>query len=290
MPYSANISRENPTAFLFLIDQSGSMEEKTESGRSKAQFVADVLNKTLYTIITNCTKAADGVRRYFDVGVLTYSGSGVENGLGGALSGNVIQGISQISESPLRIEERAKKVDDGAGGIIDQKTKFPIWFDPKSSGGTPMRAALTRGAEVMAEWCDAHPNSYPPTVLHVTDGQSTDGVPEDIANGLRQISTHDGQILLFNLHVTAGSGQEIVFPISESELADEYSRMLFRMSSVLPADLARLAGDKGYPIREGSRGLIFNGDPKLIVDFFEIGTKPKVMAAGAWAPPSHSDR
>ena len=30
-------------------------------------------------------------------------------------------------------------------------------------------------AEASAEWCDAHPNSYPPTILHVTDGQSTDG-------------------------------------------------------------------------------------------------------------------
>ena len=45
MAYQAEISRDNPTCFLFVIDQSGSMDEKTETGTSKAQFVADVLNK-----------------------------------------------------------------------------------------------------------------------------------------------------------------------------------------------------------------------------------------------------
>src|SRR5262249_56358390 len=97
-----------------------------------------------------------------------------------------------------------KKVDDGAGGIIELKTKFPIWFDSKSDGGTPMRAAFSKARETMAGWCEAHPGSYPPTILHVTDGQSTDGAPEEVAEGLRQISTQDGQAVLFNLDVTAG--------------------------------------------------------------------------------------
>ena len=47
MSYTAEISRSQPTAFLFLVDQSGSMDDKMASGRSKAQFVADVLNRTL---------------------------------------------------------------------------------------------------------------------------------------------------------------------------------------------------------------------------------------------------
>ena len=50
------------------------------------------------------------------------------------------------------------------------------------------------------------------------------------------------------------------------------------MSSPLPAHLAKLAGDKGYAMGDGSRGFIFNGDPQCIVDFFEIGTRPKLVA------------
>jgi hypothetical protein len=253
-------------------------ERIVDCGRSKAQFVADVLNRTLYTLVMNCTKA-DGVRGYFDVGVLAYSGSDVMTGFGGRLASGVIHSINDIGEAPVRVEERMRKVDDGAGGVVEQKSKFPVWFDPKSSGGTPMRAALTKAAELMAEWCDAHPNSYPPTVLHVTDGQSTDGLPEDVADALRLIHTNDGDTLLFNLHVTAAGGQEIVFPTAEGALLDEYARMLFRMSSPLPARLAKLAGDLGHSISEGSsRGFIFNADPRLIVDFFEIGTRPVLIA------------
>src|SRR5437868_8867211 len=117
MPYQAQISRDNPTCFLFVIDQSGSMDEKTESGRSKAQFVSDVLNKTIYTLVTNCSKA-DGVRDYFDVGILAYGGAGVGSGFGGSISGDIIHRISAIGDSPLRVEDRIRKMDDGAGGVI----------------------------------------------------------------------------------------------------------------------------------------------------------------------------
>jgi Mg-chelatase subunit ChlD len=55
--YTADISRSNPSAFLFVIDQSGSMDERLETEQSKAQFVADVLNKTLYQLVIRCTRA-----------------------------------------------------------------------------------------------------------------------------------------------------------------------------------------------------------------------------------------
>lgn len=245
MPYAAEISRENPTCFLFLVDQSGSMDEKMESGRSKAQFVADVLNRTLYTIGTACTKA-DGVRGFFEIGVLAYHGADVASGFGGALASAILHSIRDVDAAPLRVEERSKKVDDGAGGVVEQKTKFPVWFDPMSDGGTPMCAALTRAAEVLVPWCDSHPRSYPPTILHVTDGQSTDGDPEGIADGLRQISTSDGPCLIFNLHVSTVTGSTVVFPATEGELSDEFSRVLFRMSSPLPTHVVHAAQGKGY--------------------------------------------
>jgi len=53
----------------------------------------------------------------------------------------------------------------------------------------------------------------PPTTI--TNGLTTDGSPEDVASALQQLHTGDGCVLLFNLHVTAGGGQEIVFPLSE---------------------------------------------------------------------------
>ena len=74
MPYSTEINRNNPTCFLFVIDQSGSMDEEMDGGAIKSHFVADVLNKTLAETIVRCTKA-DGIRDYFDIGVIGYGGA-----------------------------------------------------------------------------------------------------------------------------------------------------------------------------------------------------------------------
>lgn len=272
MSYSAEISRTSPTAFLFLVDQSGSMQDVMGNGKSKAQFVADVLNRTLATLITRCTKS-EGTRDYFEVGVLGYSGSMAENGLAGHLSSAILHPISQIEAHPLRVEDRKKRVDDGAGGLIEQSIKFPIWFEPKASGGTPMCNAITSAAEQLVAWCDAHPDSYPPTVLHVTDGESTDGNPEELASQLKQIGTSDGNVLLFNLHVSASGGDPVKFPISDAPLNDDYAKLLFRMSSALPPHLQKVAQEKGIKATMESKGFVFNGEISEIVDFFDIGTR-----------------
>ncbi|EDP61864.1 hypothetical protein BAL199_28700 [alpha proteobacterium BAL199] len=164
-------------------------------------------------------------------------------------------------------------MDDGAGGVVEQSIKFPVWFEPQSSGGTPMCQAITKAAEELVAWCDSHPNSYPPTVLHITDGESSDGDPENMALQLQQIQTSDGQVLIFNLHVSALEGAAIQFPSSESSLPDSYAKLLFRMSSQLPEHLIRYAQEKGFTVGMESRGFMFNADAVQIVDFFDIGTR-----------------
>jgi hypothetical protein len=279
MPYSAEISRNRPTCFLFLVDQSASMEDKFPgSRRSKSQIVADVLNKTLFTLITRCTKS-DGVRNYFDIGVISYSGDCCRNGFSGALGNSFLHPISQIESGPVTIEERVKKLDDGAGGIIEQKIKFPVWFRPQASGSTPMCQAIRVVAEEVVKWCDSHPNSYPPTILHVTDGESTDGDPEALANNLCQISTNDGAVLMFNLHISTLGSEPSKFPSSENNLVDKYAKLLFRMSSQLPKHLIDYAHCKSINVRLDSRGFIFNAEPAEIVDFFDIGTRALQLQA-----------
>ena len=273
MPYQAPIQRNDPTAFLFLVDQSTSMADKMAGGeKTKAQFVADVLNRTLMNLVTRCTKA-DGVRDYFEIGVLGYGGDGPVNGLGGELATQVLSPISAFERNPLRIEDRKRKVDDGAGGLVEQSVKFPVWFEPVANGATPMRAALQAAGVTLAEWCDKHPNSYPPTVLHVTDGESTDGDPEDLASALREFSTTDGNVLVLNLHVSATAGHPIAFPAAERSLPDAFAKMLFRMSSQLPEHLVKIAQEKGLSVSFESRGYVFNGEASEIVDFFDIGTR-----------------
>jgi hypothetical protein len=178
----------------------------------------------------------------------------------------------------LRIEDRTRLEDDGAGGVLERRVKFPVWFDAISSGGTPMCAALTKAAEAIVAWANAHPNSYPPTILHVTDGDSSDGDPENVASALRRISTNDGECLVFNIHVSTQQGETIQFPNSDAGLPDSYAKLLFRMSSVLPSHVSNLAVDKGYRLAENAHGFMFNADPKDIANFFDIGTRPRLTA------------
>ena len=61
-----------------------------------------------------CAKS-EGIRDYFHVGVIGYGGK-VATALGGALAGQTLVPVSAIANNPLRVEQRKRKVDDGAGG------------------------------------------------------------------------------------------------------------------------------------------------------------------------------
>ncbi|MDZ4339058.1 MAG: vWA domain-containing protein [candidate division NC10 bacterium] len=276
MPYTGEISRNNPTCVIFVLDQSTSMNMKIEGGQSKAAFLADVLNKTLYTLITTCTKA-DGIRDYFYVGVVAYSGTAARNGLAGHAGEDLLHPISHLANTPLRVEERRKKILTESDQIVEQPVKFPVWFEPVSAGKTPMVAGLSLAADLVRQWCSGHTNGYPPTVLHVTDGHPTDGDPEPASEGIKRLGTEDGPALLFNLHIDIGPNAPVAFPKDDSCLPDKYARRLFRMSSVLPTHLTGPAREKGYSLEVGSRGFIFNGDPTCIADFFDIGTRPQSL-------------
>ncbi|HKA80180.1 MAG TPA: vWA domain-containing protein, partial [Xanthobacteraceae bacterium] len=222
MSYQAEISRASPTAIVMVMDQSTSMNQRLKSGQSKANFLADVLNKTLYTIITNCSKA-DGVRDYFHVGVVAYGGEkDASNGFQGALGEEPLHVISRLAEAPLRVETRTKKIPGPNGDVSEQSVRFPIWFEPKSGGKTSMCAGLDAAIDIIRPWCAAHPSAFPPTVLHVTDGHPSDGNPETTADRLKNLATHDGSCLLFNLHVDTGEGEPLIFPNDERVIKDRF--------------------------------------------------------------------
>ena len=275
MNFRAEISRACPTAILFVIDQSTSMRDRLQSEKSKSEFLADVLNKTLYTLITTCSKA-DGIRDYFHVGVIAYSGLDARNGFQGGLADAEMHTISRIADAPLRIETRMKKVAGPNDNIVEEPTKFPIWFEPQSRGKTSMCAGLRAAYGLMRSWCSQHQASFPPTILHVTDGHPTDGNPEPAADEIKSLATEDGPCLLFNLHVDVGGAPPRVFPNDERVLHDRFGKTLFRMSSELPLHAVQIAKKKGRDIKSGARGFIFNAGIEEITDFFDIGTRPAI--------------
>ncbi|GIK72545.1 MAG: hypothetical protein BroJett021_15330 [Chloroflexota bacterium] len=275
MPYQAEISRSNPSCFLFLIDQSGSMEDPFaggESSRRKADLLADAINRLLQNLVIKCAKE-EGIRDYFHVGVIGY-GARVGPALGGQLAGRELVPISDIGNLPARIEERKKKVEDGAGGLVEQTIRFPIWFDPVYHGATPMCQALTLAHDILARWLPQHPDSFPPIVINITDGEATDGDPSTAADALRSLGASDGNVLLFNVHLSSKGARPIEFPASADQLPDQHAQLMFELSSPLTPYMRTVAQQEGYTVAEGSRGFVFNADMISVIKFLDIGTRP----------------
>lgn len=273
MPHSAEISRTNPTCFLFLVDQSSSMLEPFggQQGRRKADGVADAINRLLQNLVLKCTKS-EGIRDYFHAGIIGY-GATVGPAFGGTLAGQPIAAVSEIGNYPIRVETRTRKVDDGAGGLLEQSFKFPVWFEPLANGRTPMCKALELAKTYLEMFLGRYPNCYPPMVVNITDGASTDGDPLPNAKALQSMSSTDGPVLLLNAHISSNTASPVEFPASEAGLADNFSRLLFRMSSALPPLLFEAAKADGYAVVPGARGFVFNADLVSVIRFLEIGTR-----------------
>jgi hypothetical protein len=274
MSYSAEISRTNPSCFLFVIDQSGSMADPFggEAGKRKADGVADALNRLLQNLVIKCAKA-EGVRDYYSIGVIGY-GAQVGPAFLGALAGKDLVPISEVAANPARIEERSKKVDDGAGGLVEQKIKFPIWIEPIAHGGTPMVQAMTMAEGIVKTFVAAHPNCFPPIVIHITDGESTDGDPTQAMRNLTSIASSDGNVLLFNVHLSSSANPAIAYPNSADALPDQYAKLLFDTASELTPFMQSIAREQGYNPEPGARGFVFNGDLALVIQSLDIGTRP----------------
>ncbi len=274
MAYSAEISRVNPTCFLVLVDQSSSMAKPfgLEFTKSKAEGVADAINRLLQTLVFRCAKGETILDRYH-IGAIGYGGHRVGFALGGALAGQGLVPVSQIGNNPLRIETRTRKVDDGAGGVFEQKVRFPIWFEAQAAGGTPMCQALQLAQETIVGFVRQHPACFPPIVINISDGEATDGRPEKPADELRGIASQDGQVLLFNVHISSRQERPIVLPASDSMLPDGFARLLFQMSSVLPPAMIKQARSLQIPVADGARGFVFNADFVAVAQFLDIGTR-----------------
>ncbi|HEX7957022.1 MAG TPA: vWA domain-containing protein [Pyrinomonadaceae bacterium] len=282
MAYTAQITRANPTLIVFLLDQSGSMADPFggEAAGRKADFVAGAVNHALHDLVIRCTKTEE-VRDYYHVAVVGY-GRAVGTGLGGALGGLAVVPVSAVADNPARIESGYRRVPDGVGGFVEMPVRYPVWVHPHADGGTPMCRALGRVREIIEGWLGAHPRGFPPTVLHLTDGESSDGDPTQAGADVMSLGTDDGRVLLFNCHVSASRARKVEYPADDAHLPDGFARTLFHISSQLPENFLGAAQQLGVTAAPGSRGFVFNADPSSVVQFYEIGTSLTGMPPHIW--------
>ncbi len=194
MPYTAEISRANPACFLFLVVQCMGMgfDMPGQPGQTKGDVSADAVNRIVDALSQRCSSGMD-VRDYFHVGILGFSSEGLilnrnklinTSALAGTTPERPFLPISQVVEV-AEIEERLVKENYGGGEIVEVTRRMPVWLRSHIGRWDPMCAMLRLMEQPLAEWIGQHPNSYPPIVIIICDGWSTDGDPQKEAESIR---------------------------------------------------------------------------------------------------------
>jgi len=278
-PYTQEISRQNKGCFLFLLDQSFSMEEPLgNSARRKCDELVTAINGWLQNMAIRAT-GDSGIKDWIDVGVIGYRTDAdaqpiIESALRGPLAGRTLVSIVEIGAHPVRIETRKQLFpDEDTGQMIEVPCEYPVWVDAQAQGGTPMCHTLYRAHEILSKWIEQHPRSFPPVVVHITDGESQDGDPLPYAEALRDLATEDGHVLLLNCHLSMTAADPFLFPAREQGLPDDLARVLFNMSSELPEPFVQHAAQEGFQLTSGARGMAFNADMVCLIQFLNMGTK-----------------
>jgi uncharacterized protein YegL len=285
-PYTARMTRDNPSAFVFLIDQSGSMEEEIEfqnESMQKSEAVALIVNQLLNGLIDDCMSGNE-VFDYFEIAIIGYGQDDQTADFvwEGTLAGKTFVKPSELFDNYLEKEVIEEEVEGWDGPQIQPKD-FKKWILPVASGLTPMHSALNLAAAALEKWLVEHQHKdiFPPVVINITDGDATDAKEPQLLTAARRIKdlhTSDGHLLVLNVHLSTTGGESVIFPSKQEVLPNApFARLLFDMSSEMPAlfnpEIAALTkkDSNGF-----YTGMAYNTDMHTLVRFLNIGTITKI--------------
>jgi hypothetical protein len=248
-----------------MLDQSGSMAAEWQKGKSKAAQLATIVNSALRNIVLMSTKGGV-LHNYCDIAVVGYGGdaqTGVRSMLPETSLLSPFLSIEQIA--PLPKVRVIKEVDGSSRREIS-------WFDGVAEGGTPMNTAFLHVAKALDSWVKDHPNSFPPVVINITDGESTDGSPASAARDLTGLSTEDGNVLLFTAFLATGAGKQLLYPNELPQGVSGPVHEMFSITSFVPEVLRVNAEGLGIRISSRGRGLLYNASLDEVSGLINFGT------------------
>lgn len=284
-PYTAQITRNTPTAFIFLVDHSVSMQKMTKlfgEEMTMSEAAARIVNRQINQLVLRCIKLNE-VRHYYDIAVIGY-GEKAYSGWNGDIEGRDFVSPEELRDNPYRKiitreEKRTRK------GMVVKEVEKVQWVEARHDGSwTHLHEAFGKAQQLLSQWMEEHHDKdcYPPTIINITDGEFNGAPKESVlqqANELKSMFTNDGNVILFNIHFTAGkSAEEVACPIEISELrGNSYAETLFNMSSLLPerynADISRCLNDN----RTGRhRAMAINADATTLLKLMDIGTPTNI--------------
>ncbi len=282
--YTAQITRNTPTAFIFLVDQSVSMRRMTTlkgEQMSLAEAVARIVNNQINELVLRCIKTNE-VRHYYDIAVIGY-GENVYSGWNGPLAGRDFVSPEELKNNPykkivVREEKRTRK------GIELKEVEKVQWLEARCDGRwTHVHKAFDKARQLLAEWMKKYheKDCYPPTIINVTDGAFNGATREALiqqANELKSMFTNDGNVLLWNIHITPDSVEPVLLPVGKAELkGDGYSQQLYDMSSLLPSRYNPTISDlRGDAVNARHVAMATNTDMSTLIQLMDIGTPTNI--------------
>lgn len=256
-------STATPGLLVILLDQSGSMADAYLENESKSVFATKAVNRMINTIIDKNFDGSAPKNRCF-ISVIGYESSVREIRS---------DSISALAASPLRIDSIKRKVSDGAGGLVEQDFRMPVWIEPAAVGGTDMASAFQAVIQLVSKWIDDKPQNPAPVVINISDGMPTTDMNDTVSSAmaLMDLRCPDGNVLLFNAHINR-NGANVIFPSSVERLSCEHARFLFEISSVIPDSYKPAAHKNDLRIVEGARGCMFDTDAEGLVKLIDFGS------------------
>ena len=269
--YSESLSSSNPGLILIMIDQSKSMSDPYDANSSKNDFAALAVNRVIAEVITACT-VGDEIRDRCYVAVIGYRGDEEVEVM-------FLKKVSELAQNTDTTTVK-KKVSDGAGGLVEVDELVRVFVKPIANGGTPMAKAFKEAYEGAERFISKYPNSFPPIVINITDGEpnewrrsNTFKKTTEKAKQLAQLKTTDGNIIVMNAHISAASAGKIELPNSNASFREnEFANFLFDISTILPKTLAERAKEVGFNVQPNSRGFVFNADAETLISLLNFGS------------------
>ena len=283
--YTAQITRNTPTAFIFLIDQSVSMQNYTTlygEEMPMAEAVARIVNHQLNELVLRCIKGSE-TRDYYDIAIIGY-GEKAYSGWKGELEGRDFVKPSELKEHPYK-KITTKKETRTRKGVKVVEVEEVQWIEAEATEGwTRVHHAFEKAKGLLDEWMEKHHDKdcYPPTIINITDGEFNGATKEYVlqqANELKSMFTNDGNVILFNIHISANKAVCVTCPASKDEVSfSSLATTMYEMSSLLPMRYSDRIADLRKDGTPNNRytAMSINADMSTLIQLMDIGTPTNI--------------
>lgn len=284
-PYTAQITRNTPTAFIFMIDQSVSMQKETQlygETMAMSEAVARIVNHQINELVLRCIKGSE-TRDYYDIAIIGY-GENAYSGWKGELEGRDFVKPSELKEHPYK-KITIKKETRTRKGIKVVEVEEVQWIEADATKSwTRVHHAFDKAKQLLQNWMNEHHDKdcYPPTIINITDGEFNGASKEYVlqqANELKSMFTNDGNVILFNIHISANKGMSVTCPADKKEVSSNVlATTLYELSSLLPERYSDRIADLRNDTIPSDRytAMSVNADMSTLIQLMDIGTPTNI--------------